>query len=70
MTPGPLRPPTHAFHKSMYLQEVNDRALNLFASCKSSQYYIIIIMCVSYMLVFHQSKCISDIKHMLSTATT
>jgi len=41
---------------------------------KSSQYYIIINMMASFMhmclkLVFHQSKCISAIKRMLSTTT-
>ena len=40
---------------------------------KSSQYYIIISMMTSFMrmsqkLVFHQSKCICAIKHILSTA--
>ena len=41
-------------------------------TCKSSQYYIIISMMTSFMrvsqkLMFHQSKCISAIKHILST---
>ena len=57
MTPGPSQPHTYAFYKLVHLESHHSATIAITVMAP--------FMHMSFMLVFHQSKCIGAIKRIL-----